>query len=817
MISMVRGPSKNIVRSFKMRNLSLSKGARWRSLLVAVSLLGLAACAGPDEKVKSYFERGESYLAKGDFAKAAIEYKNAIQIKKNHIESWRGLARIEERNRNWQGFAQILNTIVELDANDVTAKVSLARLVLMGGDLERALTLVTAAQELDGKNAHIRALKAAVLLRLNDRAGAKAEAQEALALDPSNASAVVVLAAERMAAGDAEGALVILERTSAVDEKDLGIQLFKAMLFQQLGQHAKLDQMLRRLVELYPQEASFRRQLIGSYLGQKRPQDAEKELRALVSANNNALDVGMDLVRLVNQINGADAARRELVLLAEAGKNGFEYRLALADFDLRSGRGKQAIEQLEQLIKSNLTQAQFVTAEVKRAEFLLRQNQVAAAEAAVANALNKDARNVAGLRVRALLRLEKGQLEEAISDARQALNDQPRSAELMLLLAAVYERNGSIELAEKQFSDAVRAADDPAALLGYAAFLRRRGNVERAEEVLSGSVNRWPKSVPVLSALAEIRLERKNWVGAQAIAERIRELGDNIGLSEQIMGVAFTGRGRSDDSIAAFESAVAASPAAMEPLFNLVSALIRTKNYDRATSLLENVLRSNPANAEAHVLMASLLLAKGAPDQALQRLRLAIERQPNGMAGYLGLSNFYIRQNKLDEAEKALRDGLEQAPDNLAGRMALASMLETKGRNDEALVEFEHLLKLQPGSLLLANNVASLLADYRQDKESLDRAFSLASMLRKSPVPAFKDTLGWVYYRRGDHRGALPLLEEAAAALPNEVLVQYHLGMCYAALGQPAKASEQFKKALALSPQETIRERIELAAKKLEL
>jgi len=86
--------------------------------------------------------------------------------------------------------------------------------------------------------------------------------------------------------------------------------------------------------------------------------------------------------------------------------------------------------------------------------------------------------------------------------------------------------------------------------------------------------------------------------------------------------------------------------------------------------------------------------------------------------------------------------------------------------------------------------------------------------LRKSQVPNFKDTLGWIDYLRGDYKSATGLLEEAAAALPNRAIVRYHLGMSYIATGQVAKASEQFKKALALAPDSALQEKIATAQKK---
>src|SRR5689334_18222999 len=108
-----------------------------------------------------------------------------------------------------------------------------------------------------------------------------------------------------------------------------------------------------------------------------------------------------------------------------------------------------------------------------------------------------------------------------------------------------------------------------------------------------------------------------------------------------------------------------------------------------------------------------------------------------------------------------------------------------------------------PGSLIVANNLASLLADRRTDKASLDRANSLALLLKNTDVPQFKDTLGWVSYQRQDYRTALPLLEDAAKALPNLALVRFHLGMAYLATGQDDKASNEFSKARTLAPKDT--------------
>ena len=108
--------------------------------------------------------------------------------------------------------------------------------------------------------------------------------------------------------------------------------------------------------------------------------------------------------------------------------------------------------------------------------------------------------------------MERGQLDAAIADLRQALDNRPRAADLMLQLAIAYERRGDIELAEKQFAEAFRASGFEAAVgLNYVAFLRRRGSLDRADDILTDLAARQPKNLSVLSALAEVRLARQDW------------------------------------------------------------------------------------------------------------------------------------------------------------------------------------------------------------------------------------------------------------------------------------------------------------------
>jgi len=105
---------------------------------------------------------------------------------------------------------------------------------------------------------------------------------------------------------------------------------------------------------------------------------------------------------------------------------------------------------LETLASNAGSRSQTLTAQIKLAEIQLSRRKTDVAENLVAKVLREDSRNIGGLKLRATIRMESGELDGAVADLRQGLNDQPRSAELMVLLAMAYERGGKIELADKQ-------------------------------------------------------------------------------------------------------------------------------------------------------------------------------------------------------------------------------------------------------------------------------------------------------------------------------------------------------------------------------
>src|SRR3989304_4577244 len=124
---------------------------------------------------------------------------------------------------------------------------------------------------------------------------------------------------------------------------------------------------------------------------------------------------------------------------------------------------------------------------------------------------------------------------------------------------------------------------------------------------------------------------------------------------------------------------------------------------------------------------------------------------------------------------------------------------EQRGDILKARESHEKVLALNPRFAPAANNLAWILSEHGGDK---DRALTLAQTAKElAPEdPRVSDTPGWLLYWRGLHQRALALLKDSAAKLPGHPMVQYHLGMVSAQLGDKDAARQALSAAAASPP-----------------
>jgi len=776
-------------------------------LLALLSVLAITACDSPEERAQSYYEKGIKLLEKGDPVKASLEFRNALKIQQGFIPALYSLGLAQERMGQLNDAAKIFYAVTERAPDHVDSRIHLATILMMYGQTGEAIKFADQAYALAPAEARVLTLKAAIALKLDNRGDATRFADSALKLEPRNIDALVVQAGIRLVAGDPKGALAFLAKSGEAGEGNIGVQLLRMKAFDALKDKQGIEKTLVTLVKTHPESRNFKQGLVQWYLADGRTDDAERALREFAKDHPDDVQAELDVVEFLARVKNIDAAEGELVSRIAKGGNVFPYRQALAQVTLAKGNYPGAVELMRKLVAETTDSKEAATARLQLARMLVNKNDNAEAAQLVDKILADDEKNVEALILRATIRKANGQLDDAIDDLRAAFNGAPQSAEIAGLLADAYERKGAVALADEQYAKALVVEQfKPEVGLSYASFLLRYGKTDKAEKILDQLANAAPKNRQVLTLLAQVKLSRQDWVGAQKAADALRALGNSSDdqTADRILAGVLAGEKKYEESAEILEGIAAASTEGQSSTTaSLVQAYLQAGKPEKAEQLLQSVLTSDPENIQARVLLGSVYRATNRTKEAEGAYKAAIEKDTKNPLGYAALGELYLGGGRSQDAEDILREGLAQQPGNNVLHLQLAMTLERAGKQDAAISEYETMFAADPRSTVVANNLASLLSEYRSDPASLERAFTIASRLKGSEVPQFLDTVGWIYYLRKDLDEALSSVKLAAEKMPQEGIYQYHLGMIYKELGQRDRATASLKKAVDLLPKES--------------
>ena len=145
-----------------------------------------------------------------------------------------------------------------------------------------------------------------------------------------------------------------------------------------------------------------------------------------------------------------------------------------------------------------------------------------------------------------------------------------------------------------------------------------------------------------------------------------------------------------------------------------------------------------------------------------------------------------------------LASSLKANPQNISAWLSLGFIYQQSDEKEKAIEVYEKALEQNPNLWMAANNLAVLLSEGPATEAQLDRALELAKKahILRFDDPTVRDTLGWIYYKKGDISRALSLMEEVLDKASENPVFNYHMGMMLVADGRTDEAKEKLEKAL---------------------
>lgn len=790
--------------------------------LVSCCTFALAGCQSDEEKAQGYYEAGLALLEEGDKERAALELRNVFNHDGFHKEARILYAQtMMDLDRPQEAYGQYLR-LIEQYPDTVDARISLAEMAIEISDWDEAERHGSAALELAPDMPRAKAVDLAIQYRAAtlDKDDAKRLAlvgtAEGLLSDirvdetADNKALVRMIVDHYLRTEQAlpalEAVTATLERTPMTED----LHMLRAQLLARTGDTDGTEAQLLRMIDLFPENAEFKQFLVEWHLRQEDVDKAETFLRSEAGADTAAVEGHMAVVQLLQNTQGIDAAQAELTRLKNANEgteNGQYYAGILASFAFRTGDRDAAISDMQAITDAAKSGEKKVGLQVALAQMLRETGQKEQAAALVDTILETDASNVPALQMRAAQLILEDKSGEAIVALRAALDQNPRNSETLTLMAQAHERDGDINLMGERLSLAVEVSGGAAPeTVRYARFLLSQGRPQVARTILEDARRQNGSNIQVIQMLSNLYLQSSDWQQAQDVVKDLREIGtpQSQQAAVQLEALILQGQNRTDESLALLQEQFDNQENTdvtqkVRAVGLIVQTNIRNNAPEKARAALDAALADLPDNPDLRMLSATLYSLTGDLDKAETLYRGLIQDFPTNETPVRLLINLLKTTGRDDAAQEVLARALEDQPDQPNLLWLQAGYFEQRKDFDNAIAIYERLYELNSRNPVIANNLASMITTHRDDPDSLARAANIVRRLRNTEVPAFQDTYGWIAYRRDNFEEALEYLEPAAAGLPDDALVQYHLGMTYLALNRSAEAKQTLQQALDLA------------------
>lgn len=412
-------------------------------------------------------------------------------------------------------------------------------------------------------------------------------------------------------AGDFDGALRLFKGAAEIAPDDPDPHYNIGRVYQRKKEEAKAEEAFQKVIKLEPQYQPAYLELGDLYQRQTRFQEALQVFIAAAQIDPNTPG-GRNAQAKIPFLQG--------ILLAQGG------------------RTEEALKAFQQALRISPDPAPIY---FNIAQVYLRSGDFENAEAALNRTLEVDPKNQGAFLNLGILYERQGKLEEALRAYENARDVQPASPEGVNAAVSAHTVRGksaieteNLDEALTEFKQAVALQPkNPANYFNLALLHIRRNELAEAADAFDRVITLDPSEADAYLPLAEIleksgreqeaieTYERLIALGPEPLATRAR-----LGL-HLLKGVAFGKQLRYGEARAEFEAVIRLDPQEMRGYFNLALVQIKTNDPYAATENLKKVLEIDPTQMVIRFQLAKLYEDLGRPYDALDLYQGGLEQE----------------------------------------------------------------------------------------------------------------------------------------------------------------------------------------------
>ena len=298
-------------------------------------------------------------------------------------------------------------------------------------------------------------------------------------------------------------------------------------------------------------------------------------------------------------------------------------------------------------------------------------------------------------------------------------------------------------------------------------------------------------------------------------ANLFTELGRDVETNSRLVMVAvdeYLSRKKYKDAVIVFSQMLKGDPESSTLNFFAGMAYEAIEDFKKAIFLYLKI-RPNHSQYKKTILNIAFLYKKlGEEQTAINYLESKYKTLPKDIDIIIYLASFYEKDESYKKAITLLKKGLEDSPENTSLLFRLGAVQDKAGLKEESISTMKKIIEIDPKDASALNYLGYSYADLgiKLDEALLliKRAYEL-----KPDDGYITDSMGWVYYKKGNYKEAVKYLEKAAELTSFETIISDHLGDAYQKTNQLNKAINTYKKAISNARDDDKEKVIELKKK----
>lgn len=364
----------------------------------------------------------------------------------------------------------------------------------------------------------------------------------------------------------------------------------------------------------------------------------------------------------------------------------------------------------------------------------------------------------------------------------------------------VYQEMKLMPEAEAAFRRALeRKPDFYDALIALGGLLELQGKKEQEISLYIKFQKENGPNEAIAEALAQTFLSRQEYERALEQLLILEEIGDDVLSVKVKIALIYVEQKKYEKAVDKLEETLNMAPESDKVRFYLAALFEEMKLPEKALKYFQEVPVDSNFYSESAVHAAFILKNKGKLTAAAEVLEKAMDQKPETPQLFSLYAAIMDSQNQLDKALLRLEQGLKRFPDHAQLLFYYGTVNDKLGNKELMFKTLKKVIEIDPKHSQAINYLAYT---YAEESTNLNEAESLARQaLQLSPNdPFIMDTLGWVLFKQGRVKEALPFLESAQSQQPTEGVIAEHLGDAYIQFRLPNKAKEMYQRAKELEP-----------------